>query len=417
MEQSKRKSVKPFSLLVKPVGSRCNLDCRYCFYTGTDDLLGGNRPAVMTDTILNRMIEDYLSLGFQTSVFIWQGGEPSLAGLDFYRRVVEGQAAHGQRGQTIANALQTNGILIDSEWAAFLNEYRFLVGLSLDGTAEIHNHYRTDKTGKPTFDRVMDAAECLRRNSVEFNILCMITGNSETSGSEIYRFLVSEGFYYLQFIPCVEYDRVTGNPSPYNASSQGYGRFMCDVFDAWYEHDVGRVSVRTFDALVLQLARMEQVSMCTIGKICDHYVVVEKEGDVYPCDFFVDRQYCLGNIMENSLLELYNSDREKSFSLLKSQYPSVCRTCAYLDLCFGGCPKDRLCTGEGEFGQVSALCEGLKLFYGHTKERFRILSDTVRLQKTGKEVNHHSGDSRISVGRNDPCPCGSGKKYKHCCMK
>jgi len=417
MEHSHTKFLKPFSLLIKPTGSRCNLDCRYCFYRGTDDLLGGQRSPLMPPEVLDRMVENYLGLGFPTSVFIWQGGEPTLAGLEFYQRVVEKQMTYGRKGQTVGNALQTNGIIIDNRWAEFLSEYAFLVGLSLDGPPEVHNHYRTDKGAHPTFDRVMAAAECLRKSGVAFNILCMITAQSEKMGREIYRFLVREGFYNLQFIPCAEYDPVTGKPLPYNVSPSGYGRFMSDVFDQWYEQDVGRVSVRTFEALVAVMAGIKEVNMCTLGTICNHYLVVEKQGDVYPCDFFVSKPYYLGTIMESSLAELYLSDREQSFSLLKSHYPQECRTCQYLDLCHGGCPKDRLCAGGGTFGKTSALCEGLKYFFAQTKERIRSLADSVRIQQSEKVNNRNGKKSGVKIGRNDPCPCGSGKKYKHCCMK
>lgn len=415
MEHSQQLNLKPFSLLIKPVGSRCNIDCTYCFYRGTDELLGGNRHPVMPDHVLDRMIGDYLALAFPTSVFIWQGGEPTVAGLNFFRRVVEKQMAYGRGGQVVANALQTNGYVIDDRWAEFLAEYRFLVGLSLDGPPEIHNHHRITGTGHPTFDRIMKTAETLRRHSVEFNILCMITGRSEDHGRYIYEFLVGEGFEHLQFIPCVDYDPSTGTPSPYNVSPAGYGRFLCDMFDAWYSRDVGRVTVRTFESLVALLAGEEQFSICTMRKRCNHYLVVEKEGDVYPCDFFVSPQYYLGNLCETPLADLFCSDRADSFSRIKCDYPDDCLPCTYFDLCAGGCPKDRLCAGGESFGKVSGLCGGLQLFFGHTAEKMKELAESVR--QTHEKASVSDSRSFASVGRNDPCPCGSGKKYKKCCMK
>ena len=414
--------LKPFSLLVKPVGSRCNLDCSYCFYLGTDEALEGDRPAVMQQEVLTRMLEDYLGLGFPTSIFTWQGGEPTLAGLDFYRRVVEGQMNLGQGGQAVANALQTNGILIDDEWAEFLAEYRFLLGVSLDGPPEVHDHFRRDRRGRPTFDAVMQAIGILRDHRVEFNILCMITSLSEQRGKEIYRFLVSNGFMHLQFIPCVEYDQATGRPWPQNVSPAGYGRFMCDIFDEWYyTGDVDRVSVRTFDGVVGRLAGIGGLSICNMGEICDHYLVVEKDGGVYPCDFFVENKYCLGNLMEKSLAGLYLSDRERSFSQLKKNYPESCLPCPYLAICYGGCTKDRLTTGGGKFGRETYLCEGLKMFFDHTREAFTRLAREVRQRhapaaQPDQEAVQHTWDER-PVSRNDPCPCGSGKKYKHCCLR
>ena len=412
--QTEQKLLKQFSLLIKPVGSRCNLDCRYCFYQGTDDLLGGGRPPVMTAEVLDRMLADYLSYGFSPSVFTWQGGEPTLAGLDFYNRVVEGQKRFGSDGQLVGNALQTNGMLIDDRWADFLAEYSFLVGLSLDGPPEVHDRYRRTHGDGPSFERIMSASRSLEKYGVEFNILSMITDYSQTMGRDIYRYLVSKGFDFLQFIPCVEYDPVTGDPSPYNVTPEGYGRFLCDVFDVWYERDVGKVNVRTFESLAGRLAGVAEPGICTIGTVCDHYLVVEKEGDVYPCDFFVDPDYYLGNIMETSLLDIYRSDRERAFSRIKSCYSADCRTCRWLNICHGGCPKDRLCGGKGTMADATPLCEGLKLFYNHAGDRLRELSLSIRQQRNLTALAD-SGNTAATVGRNDPCPCGSGKKYKRCC--
>ena len=415
MKRINNKHIEPFSLLIKPVGSRCNLNCTYCFYQGTDTLLGGNRPPVMSRNVLDRLIGDYLGLGFPTSIFTWQGGEPTLAGLNFYHNVVEGQMAFGHDGQVVANALQTNGICIDDQWSEFLAEYRFLVGLSLDGPPEIHDHYRTTGTCTTSFEKVITAADSMRRYGVEFNILCMITDRSEQYGRDIYRFLVGEGFEHLQFIPCVEYNPESGALSPCNVSPEGYGRFLSDVFDEWYERDTHRVSVRTFESLIARLAGEEHLCICTMRENCHHYLVVEKEGDVYPCDFFVSKPYYVGNICETTIADLFCSKRIHSFSRLKSNYPAQCHECSYLDLCFGGCPKDRLCAGGGEFGSESSLCEGLKLFYSHTHDRMVQLAETVR--KNFADIEREKSARYNSIGRNDPCPCGSGKKYKKCCME
>jgi uncharacterized protein len=407
--------LKPFSLLVKPVGSRCNLDCRYCFYLGTDEALGGDRPPVMPQAVLERMLENFLGCGFPTSVFTWQGGEPTLAGLDFFRKVVEGQKAFGRGGQAVANALQTNGVLLDEEWAEFLAEYRFLVGLSLDGPQEVHDFYRTDRRGRPTFARVMQSVETLRSHRVEFNILSMVTGRSRGQGRRVYRWLVSQGFEYLQFIPCVEYDPATGAPAPENVDPVDYGRFMCEVFDEWYGGgDVRRVSVRTFDALVSRLAGVGELSLCELGGSCDHYLVVDKDGGVYPCDFFVTRRHRLGSLLERPLTELYLSDRERSFAGLKGDLPEECGRCPHLDLCCGGCLKDRLAAGGGRFGRPGSLCAGTRLFLNHARERLERLADSVR-----PVSQPDAGTAQIPAaepGRNDPCRCGSGRKYKHCCM-
>lgn len=409
--------LKPFSLLVKPVGSRCNLNCRYCFYLGTDEALGGDLPAVMPDEVLDRMVSDFLGYRFPTSVFTWQGGEPTLAGPDFFRKVVAAQQRHGRGGQSVANALQTNGVLIDDEWAEFLARYRFLVGLSLDGPPEVHDHYRRDRGGRPSFDRVMRAAGTMGRHGVEFNILCMVTDHSRDRGREIYRWLVAQGFNYLQFIPCVEHDPATGEPAPENVSPDGYGQFLCDVFDEWFERgDVRKVSVRMFDALVSKKVGIKQISLCDQGDRCDHYLVVEKDGGVYPCDFFVTRRHRLGNLMDRPLAELFLSDREDSFARLKSAWPAECSRCRHLELCRGGCPKDRLTAGGGKFGGRTLLCEGLMRFFDHAGERLDQLAAMVRAEREVETSPAAAGHVR-EPGRNDPCFCGSGRKYKHCCMK
>ena len=412
--------LKTFSLLIKPVGSLCNLECDYCFYLGTDAALGGERPAVMPQDVLEQMVRDFLGLGFPTSVFTWQGGEPTLAGLDFYRRAVRAQQEFGRGGQSVANALQTNGILLDDQWAEFLAHWRFLVGLSLDGPSEVHDRFRRDRRGEGTFGRVMRAVEVLRANNVEFNILSMVTSHSCNLGREIYRWLTGQGFAYLQFIPCVENDPDTGVPVPAGVSATGYGKFLCEVFDEWTDRgDTRRVSVRLFDSLVAQLAGEKRITLCEMGARCDHYLVVEKDGGVYPCDFFVSRRRCLGNLMNTPLSGLFLSDRESAFAALKSEYPDECSRCRHLDLCRGGCPKDRLSAGGNRFGGKSRLCEGLLLFLDHARPALEKLADKVRAERravTGPVADKPVAAAWAQAGRNDPCPCGSGRKYKHCCM-
>lgn len=417
------KPSKPFSLLIKPVGSLCNLDCDYCFYLGTDSELGYDKHlSVMPDEVLEQLCTDYLGYRFPTSVFTWQGGEPTVAGLEFFRKVVDLQMTLGTGGQSVANALQTNGVLIGREWAEFLRDYRFLVGVSLDGPAEIHDHHRIDRGGGPTWRRVMDGIEHLHDAGAEFNILTMVTALSQAKGREIYRWLVSRGFTHLQFIPCVEYLPGTGEPAPQNVTPEGYGQFLCDIFDEWYHAgDIHRISVRTFDAVVGKLAGHYQLSLCNFGEKCDHYLVVEKDGGVYPCDFFVERRWSLGNIMDKPLAAMFNSDRERSFAELKCSYPEACKSCPHLELCRGGCPKDRLAAGGGKFGKPTYLCAGLKKFFDHTGDRVRELAATVASQRqqppppTRPRIAVAVGGDSLS--RNAPCPCGSGKKYKHCCMQ
>jgi uncharacterized protein len=412
---------RPFSLLIKPAGSLCNLDCSYCFYLGNDEELGYDKHlSVMPDEVLERMITDYLGYGFPASVFTWQGGEPTVTGLDFFRKVVDFQMKLGKGGQSVANALQTNAVLIDAEWAEFLRDYRFLVGVSLDGPQEIHDHHRLDKGGKPTWSLVMDGIGHLNAAGTEFNTLSMITKLSQDKGREIYRWLVAQGFTHLQFIPCAEYDPATGEPAPQNVSPEGYGRFLCDIFDEWYHSgDIHRISVRTFDAIVGKLSGHHQLSLCNYGEKCNHYLVVEKDGGVYPCDFYVENKWHLGNVMERPLVEMFNSDRERSFAEIKCTYPEACKRCRHLELCRGGCPKDRLTAGGGKYGRPTFLCEGLKIFFDHTQERMQGLAAEVAARQQ-PPAGHPTGAAPVangSISRNAPCPCGSGKKYKRCCLK
>ncbi len=408
---------RPFTLLIKPVGSRCNLDCRYCFYLGNDDLLAGPRPAVMPEEVLERMVRDYLGYGFPTSAFTWQGGEPTLAGLEFYRRAVELQLKYGRGGQLVANALQTNGTLLNEDWCRFLAEYRFLVGLSLDGPEEVHDHYRRDRQDGPTFAKVIAAAELMTRHGVEFNILSMITARSQHRGAEVYRWLVAQGFRHLQFIPCVEYDSATGAPRPENPTPEGFGRFHSDVFDEWYYGgEVGRVSLRTEDGIVGRLSGLSPLSICNLGERCDHYLVVEKDGGVYPCDFFVQDRWRLGSLMETPLAELFRSGRAQSFAALKRDWPERCRLCPHLDLCHGGCPKDRLAVAAGRLGRASYLCDGLRAYFDHTRARLEALTEEVR-QRHAPRNPVAAASPGGEPGRNEPCPCGSGRKYKQCCLR
>lgn len=358
---------KDISLLIKPAGPDCNAGCRYCFYRSADRHFGRGEHRMSTD-VLGALTHKLLNLSLPVSQFSWQGGEPTLMGLDFFEQVVALQMQLGCDGQSVANTIQTNALLLDERWVGFLAKYRFLVGVSLDGPAEIHDQNR----GKGTHQSVVTAADMLKRHGVPFNILTVVSRVNEDRGAEVYRWLREQGYSYLQFIPAVETDS-HGNPLPFAPSPEGYGRFMCEVFDAWLNEDgPGKVYVRWFESLLCHLAGMP-AGNCILGRRCDQYLVIEHNGDVFPCDFFVRPDMRLGNILESDLADLAESQHRRQFARAKAQIPTICRQCDYLNVCNGGCLKDRE-RSCGNFDGPSYLCPSYRSFYSHALKWF---TDTV----------------------------------------
>lgn len=327
-------------VLVKPAGADCNLRCEYCFYRPKALLYPHQKRHAMPLEVLNRFIGDYMQMAGQTPSFGWQGGEPTTLGLEFFRRVVAIQVKKAKPGQAIANGFQTNGILIDDDWARFFRRYQFLVGLSLDGPQHIHDYYRRDLGRRPTWDRVMRAMATLRANAVEFNILCMVTAFSGDKGAEVYDFFKAHDLRFLQFIPCIEIDPDTGNVMPYSCTPQQYGQFLCEVFDRWAAEEPAHTYVRTFDDLLMAYMG-EQSPTCIFRPTCAEYLLIEHNGDVYPCDFFVEERWKLGNLMETPLREIALSDKLMEFRYAKSELVERCVECEYVRLCYGGCQRHR----------------------------------------------------------------------------
>jgi len=325
----------------------------------------------MPDEVLERMIRNMLEYRFPQTVFAWQGGEPTMCGLDFFERAVEFQKKYGAPGQSVGNAIQTNGTLIDEDWCHLFQEYKFLVGLSLDGPQNAHDRFRVTASGHGTWEIVMRAAELMRRHQVEFNILCVVTDYNVEMGADLLRWYVDHGFYYLQFIPCEE------RGYEHNVSPEKYGDFLIDTFDYWSKELFGRVSIRDFDALLTQQMGQGQ-PMCTYGRVCNHYVVVEHNGDIYPCDFFVYDHWKLGNLMDAPLHTFLESDKYKQFAYQKDKVPA-CRNCKWRSVCHGGCQKDRMVRGD-DFRQPTILCEGYKKFFAHAMPRLNALAKKVARQ-------------------------------------
>lgn len=328
-----------YHLLIKPASADCNAACDYCFYLRTSALYPQG-PHRMSEEVLRRFIPPFLAERHSVSVFCWQGGEPTLMGLPFFKTVVRLQQEYGASGQVVGNALQTNGILIDEEWAEFLAEYRFLVGLSIDGPEDVHDAHRRTAAGRGTWRAAMHTADLLRRYNVAFNILTVVSDVVAENGRRVYRWLVSEGFRHLQFIPCAEVTE-DGRLAPWAVPAEAYGRFLCEVFDEWTRDGYPDVSIRTFDHLVAVACGMKP-QVCTFGPSCDGHLVIEHNGDIYPCDFFVRPEMKLGNVMENDIRQVARSARRAEFSRGKLAAADACSGCEWWDVCYGGCQKDRL---------------------------------------------------------------------------
>ena len=396
-----------FHTMVKPSGSQCNLDCTYCFYLHKQDLLNQPRVTRMSDSLLESHIRQYLEA--QTSdevIFSWQGGEPTLMGLEFFQRVVALQGKYKKAGQRIENDLQTNGILLDDEWCTFLARNNFLVGLSIDGPAQLHDHYRYSKGNKSTFARVMRAVERLHQHKIVFSALCVVNRKNSRKPIDVYRFLRDQVRpRIIQFIPGVEpvdfrsvapghwnWDSLPflgasaaspGNPdsvvADWSVAPTDWGYFLTRVWDEWFSRDYGQVFVDQFENVISQMFG-HGAQKCVSARICGKALAIEHNGDLYSCDHFVYPEYKLGNIRVVHEGEMAFSERQKEFAYAKSNsLPQYCKSCSYLELCWGECPKNRFIkTPEGEKG-LNYLCAGLKAFYAKAEANRPILAKRLAL--------------------------------------
>jgi uncharacterized protein len=405
-----------FHVMAKPAGSACNLDCGYCFYLGKPALAGGPGAGHMDDDVLELFVRQYIAgVTADEVVFSWQGGEPTLRGLDFFRKVVALQQKHAKRGQRIENDLQTNGTLLDEDWARFLKEHRFLVGLSIDGPRELHDRYRVTKRGAPTFDAVLAAAALLRRFGVRFNTLTCVSRCNASRPLDVYRFLRRElGSTYLQFIPVVQargFEHVApgardpsslplvGEPrsrpdhpesvvTEWSVDPDEYGRFLCSVWDEWRRRDFGKVLINFAETLVAQhLGLPSQV--CVHSEVCGKGVAVEHDGTVYACDHYVYPEYRLGNLRsQTTLADMVFSPAQVRFGYAKSEtLPRHCRECEFLSDCWGECPKNRLLRApDGEPG-VNYLCRGLQRFYRHAVPQAERIAAQLRATRVATQFD------------------------------
>jgi len=416
-----------FHVMAKPTGSACNLNCDYCFFLKKERLYPGSRLR-MSDEVHESYIRQLLE-GHQVPqvTVAWQGGEPTLMGLDFFRRSVGLQKKYQKPGTRIENTFQTNGILLDEEWCRFFQENNFLIGLSLDGPKELHDFYRKDKGGQGTFDRVVASARLLQAHKVEFNILCTVNSKNAAHPLEVYRFFRDElKANYIQFIPIVERDNDTGYQEGNKVTDRSvdpgeFGRFLMGIFDEWVKRDVGSTFVLNFDGALAGWLDMAG-TVCIFGPTCGLGLALEHNGDLYSCDHFVEPNYYLGNILKTPLIELVASEKQRKFGQDKNDtLPRTCKECEFLRVCHGECPKNRFGEGPGGEPGLNYLCAGYKAFFKHADKAMRIMADLLRRDRPASEVMAILAREEMEFkkklaqsGRNDPCPCGSGKKVKKC---
>jgi uncharacterized protein len=392
---------KEFTLLIKPASAVCNLDCRYCFYKRALDVFPKKESYIMPDTVLRGLVRKYLATGVRQAGFSWQGGEPTLCGLDFYKKAVEYQMEFSASGQVISNALQTNGVLLDEKWARFLRQYRFLVGLSLDGPEEIHDRYRRDYAGHGTFRKVMRAATLMNEHQVEFNILTLLGEHNADKAEELYDFFTSQGFRYLQFIAPLDVEPGTGKIKPFGIKPSQYARFLCDLFDIWYEKGFPEVSIRDFDS-VLSYHVDGKSLICPCQRECGSYLVVEHNGDVFPCDFYVFDEWRLGSIAGQEFADVFANRRYAEFRRLKTQLNHRCRKCEWLTMCYGDCVKYRLFQ-DGNPRNLSYFCLAMRTFFEHTHARFKKLARRV-IEYRAANTEADARASQFLAGRGIPAP-------------
>jgi uncharacterized protein len=351
------------SLLIKPASAVCNLDCSYCFYLDRDADPYKALPARrMTLETLERLVDSYLFYSYPNSVFAFQGGEPTLAGLPFFEKLVQFQQQHGRNAQSVSNAMQTNAMLLDKNWCDFFRSYQWLLGVSLDGPEEVHDLYRYNKDGHGTWKRVMESVALLKKHGVEFNILCVLSQANIGKAKELYRFYRGLGIDNVQYIPLAEFD-AAGNPLPFTITAEQYGRFLCETFDVWWP-ERRRMRIRFFDNIAEALAG-QKPGTCTMHETCDSYVVVEYNGDVYPCDFFVEGSWKLGNVDLDSWPEIARRTRRFNFAGKKTLAHPECQVCEYQSICHGGCPKFRH-GPHGDFNHLDYFCHAYKMIYARS---------------------------------------------------
>lgn len=397
-------------VMLKTVSEDCNLACNYCYYSSCGGKV--HQPVrTMEPALLERFIKQYMQQSKGVASFAWQGGEPLLAGLSFFENAVSLQAQYAPPHTSISNALQTNGTLINEQWAHFFRTYHFLIGVSLDGPKSIHDCHRVTGSGKGSYELVMRGIDQLQQAGVEFNILSVIHEDNVTKPEELISFYREQKFDFIQFIPCMDFrSQESGQPGRFRITPEAYGSFLCRAFDLWYNDGNPDLSIRIFDNMLAVLMN-HQAELCVHRERCPKMLVLESNGDAYPCDFFIDEEHKLGNIGELTLEELLSSPHYEDFLTLKPDMNEACRTCRYVKLCHGGCPRNRNWLDVNDRTQKDYFCESYQMFYEHAYDRMNALAVRLRAERLQK----YKMTGRAMPGRNDECICGSGLKFKKCC--
>ncbi|MEM7343845.1 MAG: anaerobic sulfatase maturase [Chloroflexota bacterium] len=416
-----------FGLMTKPRGAICNLDCKYCYFLSKEYLYPDSQFRMST-SLLELYIQQYIEAQQVDEVtFAWQGGEPTLIGLDFFKQAIAFQQKYSKPGMRIYNALQTNGTLINDEWASFFAQHDFLIGLSIDGPKAMHDHYRVDKGGRPTFDTVIRGLDYLKKHQVEFNILTTLHAGNADFPLEIYRYFRDNlGAQFMQFIPIVERANQTGfqegdQVTERSISAKQYGDFLTTIFDEWVRRDVGQVYVQIFD-VALGVWSGRAAGLCIFRETCGNALALEHNGDLFSCDHFVEPAFKLGNIQDVPMIKLVASEKQRRFGDEKRDaLPQHCLDCEVKFMCNGGCPKNRFVeTPAGEPG-LNYLCTGYRAFFNHIDKPMRFMTQQIqRGQAPATIIRYLNQQEQVyrqqfeSAKRNDPCPCHSGKKFKQC---
>lgn len=408
---------KYFNIMAFPSGPICNLACDYCYYLEKSELYKTASDFRMSEELLEEYIKQYIDSQPGPQIYFgWQGGEPTLRGLDFFKKALKLQKKYLPEGWQLQNSLQTNAVLIDDQWAEFLSDNNFLVGVSLDGPADLHNKYRKDKSGEGSYQKVMAGIKKLKEYQVEYNILAVVNEATAKKPKEVYQFFKELEADFIQFIPIVERD-ADGKLISRSVEPLEYGQFLIKVFNQWLKNDIGDIFVQIFEESLRAWLGMEP-NLCIFSKRCGSAAVMEHNGDLYSCDHFVLPEYKLGNIKDEKIIDLMNSKQQLQFgNAKKEELSEQCRNCDYLFVCNGGCPKNRIVEIEdGE--KINYLCEGYQLFFSYIDPFMKKLAEMVRARKTPKAMQQEMikiYQKKWDVGRNDSCPCGSGRKYKKCC--
>ena len=388
-------SASSYHVLAKPTGAICNLDCAYCFFLSKEQLYPGSNFR-MSDEVLKSYIQQYIqSQPTREATIAWQGGEPTLMGLDFFRQAVAYADEFKRPGQRISYSIQTNGVLLDDEWGKFLRKHRFLVGISIDGPAVLHDVYRRDKGGKPTFERVIAGLNILKKHRVEYNILCTVNAANGNHPLETYRFFRDDlKAEFIQFIPIVERQNETGfqegdQVTERSVRAQQWGDFLSAIFDEWVKRDVGRIFVPTFESALANWYGVP-AGICVFNETCGLALAIEHNGDLYACDHYVEPDYLLGNSQQLAMVNLVHSDQQREFGQAKKDtLPQYCKECEVQFACHGECPKNRFTkTPDGEQG-LNYLCEGYKAFFKHIDEPMIFMANELKMQRSPARVMKH----------------------------